>query len=250
MRIAYDNLILAATAPTAVTEDSAYPVTNVQNQRLAKVWRSTSTTGQTIVCDIGSAQDVNTVAILGHNFTSSATLEIQANTANTWVTPGWSTALTCNEGVILKFLAASQTYQYWRYTIEDSTQTDAYVEVGLLWLGTYLTIDPSSLLNFTVTKKRSDTVVYGRDRQKYATEGVGWRSFDLSFPRTGGTALTNVLTMYDTAGNHSSVIFCNFDSDRSYEIVEPCYCSIEGEIDFRHTRYMDFEWSLKLEEDR
>ena len=167
---------------------------------------------------------------------------------------GWEpsviTTLTALTGPILKYLAAAQTYQYWRFNLSDSSAASNYVEMGRPWLGTKIDIDPSSMYNFSVTKKRSDMVTYGRDRQKYATEGVGWRHFSLSFPRTGSSALTNILTMYDTVGNHSSVIFSNFNTTRSYTLVEPCYCSIVGDLDFSHARAQKYTYSLNLEEDR
>ena len=251
MRIAYSNLIDAGTAPTALTTDLLYPVANLQNQRLAKRWRSTTPTAQTIVVNLGSAQAVDTLAVLGHNLSGSATVIVEAHTSDSWGTPALSAiSLAYNAGAILKYLAAAQTYQYWRYTLDDATNSDGYVEAGRIWLGTFLVIDPSSLDAFTVTKKRSDTVTYGRDRQKYATEGVGWRQFDLSFPRTGGTSLTAVQTMYDTVGNHGSLIFSNFDSLRTFDLVEPVYCSIVGEIDFNHGGFMQFLWGIQLEEDR
>ncbi len=251
MRIAYENLIDAGSAPTALTTNLLYPVGNMQNQRLSKRWRSTDPSAQTIVVNLGSAQAVDTVAILGHNLSGSAAVTIEAHTSDSWGTPALSAiTLAYSAGAILKYLAAAQTFQYWRFILDDPTNTDGYVEVGRPWLGTYLAINPSSLDAFTVTKKRSDTVTYGRDRQKYATEGVGWREFNLSFPRTGGTSLTAVQTMYDAVGNHGSVIFSNFDSLRIYPIVEPCYSSIVGEINFRHGGFMQFLWGIQLEEDR
>ncbi len=250
MRIAYENLTDSATAPTALTEDLLYPATNVQNQRLAKRWRSTSATVQTVIIDLGSAKDVDTIAVLGHSLTTSAVVSIDANATDSWGGPSFTTSLTALTGPILKYLAAAQTYQYWRFNLSDASAASNYVEAGRLWLGTKIAIDPSSLYNFTVSKRRSDTVTYGRDRQKYATEGVGWRHFSLSFPKTGGSALTNVLTMFDAVGNHSSLIFSNFDTTRSYDIVEPCYCSIVGELTFAHARAQKYTWSLELEEDR
>lgn len=250
MRIAYTNLIDSGSAPTTLTEDLLYPEENLQDQRLASKWRSTDASAQTIVCNLGSAQAVNTIAVLGHNLSGSASITIEAATADSWASAPWSTSLTYATGAILKYLSASQTYQYWRFTLDDATNSDGYVEAGRVWLGTYLELDPSSLLNFTVTKRRSDTVVYGRDRQKYATQGVGWREFNLSFPRTSGTALTNVLGMIDTVGSWDSVIFSNFNTDRSYEIVEPCYCSIVGDVPFSHAKFMEFTYTLTLEEDR
>jgi len=250
MRLAYNNLIDAATAPTALTEDLLYPIENVQNQRLSKRWRSTAATSQTVIVDLGSAQAVDTVAILGHSLTTSAVLTIEGNATDVWTSPSVVTSLTALTGPILKYLASAETYQYWRFNISDASAASTYVEAGRLWLGERLTIDPSSLYNFSVTKTRSDTVTYGRDRQKYATEGVGWRRFSMAFPKTGSSALTNVLTMYDTVGNHESIIFSNFDSSRSYTLVEPVYCSIVGDIAFNHARAQKYTWNLELEEDR
>ena len=247
MRIVYDNLVDDAEALTASTADPLYPIENVQNQRLAKRWRVTDGSAQTVVVDLGDPIEVSTVAILGHSIASGATLTISANATDSWGSPTYSTSLTYNTGVILRFLPSAQTFRYWQFGINDAGNT---FEVGRLWLSGYQQIKPSSLLGFTVEKKRSDVVAYGRDRQKYATEGVGWRAFELSFPRTGGSALTAIQTVLDSIGQHKSVIFCNFDTDRSYEIVEPCYCSVEGDVAFRHTNRMRFEWSVTLEEDR
>jgi hypothetical protein len=124
------------------------------------------------------------------------------------------------------------------------------IQIGRMWLGKYLQINPSSLDNFTVNKKRSDTVLYGRNRQKYASPGIGWREFNLSFPKSDTNMMYNLETMYDQVGNHSSFIFCNFDSLRDYQIVDPCYCSLDGGIDFNHIGQQNYNYSLKLSEDK
>lgn len=249
MRFAYSNLVDDATL-TASSEDLRFPVENAQDQRLAKVWRTQQATSVTCVVDLGSAQAVDTVAIVGHDLSTSATLTIEGNAADSWGAPTFSTALTALDGMILKFFASAQTFQYWRFVIDDASAANAYVSIGRLWLGEYITPDPAASASFTVTKRRNDTVTYGRGRQKFATPGVGWRRFDLSFRRTQGTALSSILTMFDTIGTHSSFIFANFDTRRDYPIVEPCYVSLQGDIDFSHTKGMKFGYSLTLEEDR
>jgi len=249
MRIAYVNLIDDATL-TPVSEDLIYPVENVQNQRLAKPWRTTSLTGVSVVADLGGTASVMMAAILGHNLTTSATLTISGNTTSSFVAPSYTTSMTSVDGIILKYFGAAQELRYWQYTIEDPTNTAAYVEVGRLWLGVFLQVEPTSTVDFSVNKRRSDTVTYGRGRQKYATEGVGWRAFDLSFDYVAGTALTAVQTLVDTVGLHSSFIFSNFDSSLDYDIVLPCYVSIADELGFRHKQHMAFGYTLKLEEDR
>jgi len=250
MRIDYTNLIDSATVPTALTADLAYPIANLQNQRLAKVWRTTAVTAQTVVVDLGTATTVQTAAVMGHNLTAGAVITLEGNAADSWGSPSVSTTITTIvSGMCLNYFAGG-AQRYWRFTLDNATGGTSYIEVGRLWLGDYLDIDPTSLNDFSVTKHRSDTVTHGRGRQKYSTQGVGWRSFRLSFPRTGGTMLTAIQTMYDAIGNHRSVIFSNFNVRRDYPIVEPCYVSVNGDLTFNHTRAMKFSYSLNLEEER
>jgi hypothetical protein len=252
MRISYDNFIddIESTAITALTENTLYPVINTQDQRLAKTYQSTAVTAQTITIDLGIALTVTTVAILNHNFSNSTamTVVVSANSANSW--PGaTSETLTYNAGTILKFFTG-HTYRYWQFQITDPSNTDGYLEIGRLWLGDYITIAPSSLLNFKVSKLRSDNVLHGRGRQKYATLGIGWRKIELSFPPTNYTMVNKIETMYDIVGKHSSFIFCNFDSIRTYGIVEPLYGSITNDLVFTHDNNMKFNYSLIIEEDK
>lgn len=218
--------------------------------------------------------EINTLAILGHNLSSSATIIFDFNNTDSW--PGeYQETLTWNEGIILKFLTryvdtdadyllseagsfmiseagsfivTSSGYQFCQVQITDPGAD--YIQIGRVWIGDYLTINPSSLLDFKVTKKRSDVVIYGKDRQKFAVPGVGWRRIELSFPRTESAMVDSIFTMYKEIANHKSVIFCNFDTIRNYKIVEPMYCSIDGELGFKHTHRMGFEYQIFLEEDR
>jgi hypothetical protein len=250
MRISYENKIdtLVASTFTVLSEDTGYPGTNLQEQRLSQVWRSTTASAQTITINLGSALSINTAALISHNLTSSATVTISANTSNSWGSPATTKTIVYNTNIMLNFFN-SISYQYWQFSIIDTTNTSGYIQLGRLWLGSYITIDPSSLLDFTVTKKRSDNVYHNLHRQKFVYKGVGWRSFELNYPSTSEATINLINDMYDFSGNHSSIIFCNFDSIRTYELVEPCYCSINGNIKFSHKESMKWEYSLSLEEE-
>lgn len=188
---------------------------------------------------------VNTAAVMGHNLLSGTTLKIEGNSSDNWGDPELSEQITVGDNMSLKFLDDTYYYKYWRFSITGQGS----IELGRLFLSSYMTIDPSSLLDFKVIKKRSDVVIHGRNRQKFAVEGVGWRRFELSFPRTEEAMIHNIATLYDTVGNHSSFIFCNFDTIRAYNIVEPCYVSIDGEVGFTHTYRMGHTYSLNMEEE-
>ena len=247
MRIAYTNLVDSASAFTAI-EATGFPIENVQEQRLSVRWRSQAATAQTVVIDLGTAQTVTTAAILGQNISASASTisVLSCADASTWSTIG---TLVHNADAMLLFFT-STSERYWEFSIDDPLNADGYIEVGRLWLGDYVTISPSSLLDFTVVKRRSDMVTFGKNRQKYAVPGEDWRRFEMSFPPTGGSALTAVQTMYDTVGNHSSVIFTNFDTDYSYPLVYPVYASIEGDISFEHDKRQKYSYSMVLEENK
>lgn len=254
MRIAYDNFIdaLESTDIAASSEDTSYPVTNVQDQRLAVKWHSDNATVHTVVFDLGATAACSIFAVMSHNLTSAITVTVNGNddiaSGLTWVTSGQSSTQTIayNADMMLTFVSPISN-RYWQFTFTGSDASS--IEIGRLWIGDYISIDPASTNDFKVTKKRDDTVVYGKGRQKYASTGNGWRRFELSFPRTAGTTLTAIQTLYDAVGNHSSFIFCNFNDLRTYPLVDPCYVSIDGEIGFTHTKRQFYTYALNLEED-
>jgi hypothetical protein len=191
---------------------------------------------------------INTVSLLGHNIKSGTVVKVIANNSDNWNSPSLSEVFTYvnSEKALLKFFSSTYVYKYWKFSIVGQ----ASIQIGRVWLGEYLTIDPSSLLDFIVTKARDDNVVYGRGRQKFASPGVKWREFELSFPDTKYSMIKQIEDMYDEVGNYKSLIFCNFDTIRDYQIVEPCYCSIEGNLALKHSRSMKFGYSLLLKENK
>jgi hypothetical protein len=251
LRIVYDNFIddLTATAITALTAAASYPVSNVQEQRLSQEYRTTAITSQTVIFDLGSAQALSVAAIISHNFTSSVTCTIEGNTTNSW--PGaTSKTIVYNADMMLNFFTPV-SYQWWRFSFDDTTNTDGYLSIGRLWLGDYITIDPSSEMDFTVTKKRSDRVIHGRGQQKFASIGSEWKEIKLSFPESNYTMIDQISTMYDVVGNHSSVIFANFDTSRNINnLMEPTYCSIMNNLSFKHAEGRKYTYDLQLSEEK
>lgn len=247
MRISYNNFIDTLTAGSIIasSEIPNKEASNLLDERISIKWGSSSASTQSVVITFPSASafSVTTGAILGHNITSGTSVLLQANVSDSWGTPSFSTALTVIEtGAILKFITA-QEYQYWRFVINQ-----ADLNIGRLWLGDYITIDPSSLLDFSIKKERSDVVTYTKHRQKFASPGVTWRSFKLNFPPTETTMLTAIDIMFNTVGKYKSVIFCNFDLIRDFVLVEPCYCSIVSDLSFSHVKNQKYKYVLELEE--
>lgn len=249
MRIAWYNEIDALTASAISVSSSigGQDASNLLDQRLSSQWLTDTATSQSVVFSFSAAIDVNTIGILGHNITSACTVTVEANTANSWITPAYSSTLTVYEtGPVLRFLGSTQTYRYWRITFAGQ----ASLEIGRIWLGEYLSISPSSLLDYRVTDNRNDTVVIGRGRQLYGNEGTAWRTVELSFPKSAYTMIDSIREMYSYVGLYRSLIFCNFDDLRTYQLVEPMYCHIGRPIQFTHTDRQKYTYNLLLEEDK
>ena len=83
MRILYNNWVSSATTITPLTEDPNYLFEDAwQDTRLTRYARTVDDDDQTFIIDLGAARAVDYCAILGHNFTSGATIKIQGNASN------------------------------------------------------------------------------------------------------------------------------------------------------------------------
>jgi len=205
--------------------------------------------------DFQNQFNLDTVAIMGHNIGEGAAIKVELNDWDEWnYTDGSGSSiiqevLTWDDETILKMFTKVKR-QYARFTISDPNNDDGILKIGRIWGGPFLDISPSSLDDFRVIKKRSDRNIYGINRQKWSDVGVGWRQFELTFPRTEATMLNSIQTMYDEVGNHSSFLYMNFDLLRSWPIIEPLYCSIVGDITFGHRGRQKYTYGITIEEDK
>ena len=252
MRVSYNNYfdLALGTALTSLSESPSFPCVNLQEERLSTTYRTIDLTAQTVTIDLGSAYNISTIAIINHNFTSAASITVSANTSNSWGGPATSKTIIWNVDMMLNFFTPV-SYRYWQLQFDDQTNPDGYIEMGRFWLGDYLTIDPSSEVDFTITKKRSDRIVHGNGQQKYGSIGSKWKEIKLSFPNTNYSMVDLISDMYDIVGNHKSFIFCNFDTTRGIsKLIEPIYVSILGDnLQFKHAEGRKFNYDINLQEE-
>ena len=245
MRILWNNL-WDLYALTESQEDAAYPVENTQDSRLAKVWRTATPSAANIKIDAGLGQLItcNSAAIIAHNFSSSATLAIQAATAPTW-TVAFNTALTFREGTIVKYFD-SQSFRCWLFSFSDNSNPDGYYEVGRLFLGAYLQVDPSSLVEFPEEHVRTDNQKFSRSNQLYADEGIGYKQLRYKFEAASASAKTLMEALWDGVGKHTPFLLMNYDE--TFTVIEPLYCAITENVVFQHKKYDLWDFELVLRE--
>lgn len=128
MRIAYHNYLKNAVL-SSNTEHPNFPVSNLKIRSLETTFRTTGTT-LTLVMDLGAAKAINIFLIGSHNFTGSATVTLEANSADSWGPPAFTTTITDRSDIIAHTLSSTQTYRYWRLSVSDASNADGYIEIA------------------------------------------------------------------------------------------------------------------------
>lgn len=117
-----------------------YAIENVDTDIVEQIWRSA--TGVKVVnldCDTGIPQGIflDTLAILNHNFTRSATVTLIGSN-NSGHSPAGVTIPLVTETENMYYIAPELPltgYRYWRINIDDTSNTDNFVSVGTIVFG-------------------------------------------------------------------------------------------------------------------
>jgi hypothetical protein len=96
----------------------------------------------TITVDFGTAREVKALILGDHNFTAGATILLAGDDANTFDSDGGaaqiSEEIAWSEEIILHYPAVTATKRYWRISVTDGDNPAGYIEIGELFLGSYL----------------------------------------------------------------------------------------------------------------
>lgn len=135
------NLISGVFTPavwSATSSVATLPASNLANPVRGTVCRSAGLDAPwRLVVDFGGAVDLEALALVGSNLTTSATVVVKLNTADSWGSPAqtfllvpWNQTTT---GVLLTLFGASHVYRYMAIEITDATNPDGYYEVGVAY---------------------------------------------------------------------------------------------------------------------
>jgi len=163
-----------------------YPVSNLLDSRLTRIYKSDDSTSVTITFDLGSAKTIDNISIANHNISSGVTvLKWQGNASNTWSSPSIDETLTWSSGIINKSFTGG-SYRYWRLEIVDSGNTDGFISIGRVY-GSEAEISPGIAPLFSHTRKseskKSISVagnIYGDKRYFYDMISIRWKKISHS----------------------------------------------------------------------
>lgn len=147
----FDNVVKNAVI-TASSFSPGFPVVNIKYPWTTFTWRSQSgvSGAETVSFDTGgSTYDVDAVAIIGANLTSSAVI-----TLNQWsggwvpISSGFDYDDASGKGILL--LGEAETNSKFQLSISDATNPDTYYELGIVAMGEYKTISRGYEYGFSI----------------------------------------------------------------------------------------------------
>lgn len=159
------NWISTSTAPSSSNSFSPY---NLNTDIVEQYWRTaTGVTSVTLTCDTQLAQGVynDTVGILNHNLSGSASIQMEASNDN-FATIPFTSSIT-NQPTNSYYIAPTlplSAYRYWRFIIQDPGSSENFIRIGTIVFGSSIIFTNESFV---------DRVRYGKTQfvDKVYTEG-------------------------------------------------------------------------------
>jgi len=159
---------------TAYSSDSAYPVSNLQQNLLEPPHRTTGVSFEWIKWNWSTAISPDLVVIeRRHNYTDGATVKFQMNGSDSWASPPVNITLSvaAGEPIIYQF-SSPPSYAWARFTLQDASNPDGYFETPYIYIGSIVQLT-ASMRGFLRSRPQIsllDEVVVQPDLQGNPTE--------------------------------------------------------------------------------
>lgn len=196
---------------SATNENASFPVTNLQDSRRTKGFRST-TSSTDITVDIGSTEDVDSFVIVGHpidgfGFTGDITLE--GNATSNFTSPAFTTTITSATDIdaddffgFKEF--ATQSYRFWRVRFNGS----AYVEVNNIFIGKKVTLGDADInLSWTYVNEDLSKSAFNRTGQKFVDIIDDQKMIEGEIVAMNKTEVDNFFLIYDHNKTYKPIYF-------------------------------------------
>lgn len=216
----------------ASSEAASSAVENIQDIHLSAKWRSTDENDQYVATNTGDPINPTAAFIFSTNITDSATVKIQGHTTADFSAPDVDITMTRVDEDLYYTIAGFSSKQYWRFFIDDPTNTDEYVEMGRVWLGDTTTITKGASRNFTESISDTSNISVSRSGQVYGDIGYRYRSYSLTFPYWSDTMKTTVDTFVESViGGKPFVAILD---ENNIDKIPFMYSILEPGIDYNH----------------
>jgi len=137
-----------------------FNVNNVNTDIVEQRWQTpTGTKFDQLVCDTQLPQgiSVDTVAILGHNLTTSAAITLEGSSVSDFASVGETIYLSVTKYEDIYYIAPTypnQQWRYWRLTISDPTNPDNCLKIGTIIFGPSVILQGENIIDLLQKAKK------------------------------------------------------------------------------------------------
>ena len=203
----YNYVFDSSVSLTASTADSAFPVSNLRNFQRGRVWRTTSSSAQSLIMDLKTAEEIDTALLIFEKdsvltFHTGQTIKIQANATNEWSSPAVDETLSLDEsfGVMSFFWSTAQEYRYWRLYMDDPLNGFGYFEVPKLFLGKALQLTQPPSIGFSLSEDDQSNISKTDYGVEYSDVYPGRRDLSLRYVALTDADRDSLRQVYERLG--------------------------------------------------
>ena len=182
-------------------------------------WRSASSIASAInvVVDFASAKAPDALVVHKHNFSSGATIRLQADDASDFSSLGVDEAVSWATGSIIHYPSTTpRSFRYWRLRVTDAANADGYLRIAGLFLGGYTEPVRSVALGHRRSRQRlADRRQMLSGRWSGGLNAVA-EVFELNWTRLAAAERTALLDVYNSL------------LDEALRTVSPCYFHLDS----------------------
>lgn len=242
MKILYDNKVVGSSISVS-SELTGYLFINAMNDpRLSRVARTSGTDDEYIKFNLGTATNISDVCIMGHNLSNSATVTLQANSSDSWTSPAFEQVLTVDDIIYLNFTV--ENYQYWRLSIQDASNTAAYLQFAYIFLGTALTM-PGMETGQAIPINSTSVSSKSFSGQIYGDKRIFLKSAKITLPIIEQAEKVLIDAFFEYVDIVTPFVLLIWEDD--LDVEAPIYCALTKPLEWSRVQGSGLLWSLSLE---
>ncbi len=240
---------LAAATITSTSEAGDNADGNIVNNKVGKKWRTTSDTAEWIKWDLGSSKVVDAVALLNTNLTSAATLKFEGHATDSWGTPTMDQTITiptdADSNVLGRMVVfpTQQTLRWYRFTLDDPTNPDSYIQAGRAMFGQYYETTRDMSDDFAVELLDPSTGDDKPGEVPVKTQKPRYRRISTSFEIVTQTEADKWAAIFEHIGNSRPALISWDQTTRVSE--DAAYCFLKTPLGLAH-QFLDRHSILRL----
>ena len=160
-----------------------------------------------VACDFGGIEDIYSVIIRGHNFSSSAIVRVEFSDDN-WVSWDESIPFTIQDDILVLEWDTPKTYQDCRIWIRDWENPDLYVAMGVPYMGGQFQPETNFMGDGSIDRQDPSNVLPSENGQESSIQLDHFDLLSYAFHVKGLTEKGYFDAFFDAMGNSKAFFYC------------------------------------------